>query len=912
MIPMNKIICWTACICSIVIHNISAQCPALVPLSISSIKIQESRCKASGKAAVQVKGGVAPYTYNIVAGPFIPPVQSSNIFESLSAGTYTVRVSDQCNKSVTKTFEIQGTYEIPILSAKLSLPSCSQNNGKLEINVTNQNSRAPFTYALVAPSPKIVTSQLSPVFENLAPGTYTYRVTDSCGNYQSRTVTMITEVKDSISINIGNLKYISCGQYEVPYRIQTKGNDTSYTINFSYTGGNIVHKVNSKSNVVRDTFTFNLKHIAGQEDAYSISFKDACGRTISSSKDLKILDLEALSFSRDDCSRQFTYNFDYKKDNGQLRCDSTFYTLISPSGKTLTRQRNNAEFQGYPAGLGYKVVREDCCGKDSLVFNWLEQLPLKINTSFLGKLSSCKQGTTNIAIKTNNPVVADVIIASGPSSVQFMDGTIHNYVYPDTLKNLALGNTSFALINYFTAGTYKIVVVDKCGQRDSAMIVIKPSDLRNTTFSADYTKGCENANMIQWEATTNFLGGLVDIDQISNYSKPVVSYTASDSVVNLKSGAYTVNYRYKEAHPINAYLKGMGALSCDVVHKSLSIPNYLQPAFKSPIVTVCGNNLHVTLMPDSARGMAPYLYQITSKPYATDLKQANTFNNLTKGTYTFLMSDACGNSYSQNTSIDTLVFPALNATGKNCAGDKVILSVALYPFYTYSWQHPSGKKTASNSLIINSLTPADTGIYKITVTPNIFGCTKSRTQSVKVSLCKVLPLEFLDFSGQHMGTSIMLAWQIAHEKPTDYFIIERSANGSNYANIDRIKGSQLINYEYHDTSIEMDKYYYRVKLVHSDGTYTYSNSIAVQNSTSSEGLEVFPNPVKDRLQLRWSPVQDTQVTVSVVDMTGLVLWNDTNLDIALQEISLGFLKPGVYLLKVYKEGTMYMEKIVKE
>lgn len=907
---MNKAIYWTAFICML-IQNVSAQCPALVPLSIQATVIHESRCKASGKAVVYMRGGVAPYTYSIVAGPFIPPIQSSNVFESLSAGTYTMKVTDQCNKSITRTFEVKGTYEIPILASKMFSPSCSRNDGKLEIEVINKNSRAPFTYALVSPSPKVITSQASPIFDGLAPGTYTYRVTDSCGNYQSRTVTLLQEIKDSLVISIGNLKYISCGTYAVPYRIQTKGRDSSYSISLTYAGNIKTHQVSSIDNVIRDTFYFSHKHKVGLEDLYTISLKDACGRTISSSKDFRVLDLEALNFSQDDCSRQFTYNFDYKKDNGQLRCDSTFYALFAPDGRLLAKQKNNAEFNGYPAGIGYKIIREDCCGKDSLVFNWLEQLPLKINSFFLGKLSSCKQGTTNIALKTNNPIKANVIIVSGPASVQFMDGTEHKYVYPDTLKDLMLGNTGYTLINYFTAGTYKIMVVDKCDQKDSALVIIKPTDLRKATFTADYIKGCENANIITWTANTNFLGGLVDINPISNYSKTIGSYTAKDSVVNLKSGAYTVNYRLKDAHPINAYLAGMESLACDVIQKPISIANYIQPAFKSPIVTVCGNNLHVTLLPDSSRGMAPYLYQIASKPYSTVLKPDNTFSNLVKGTYTFLMSDACGNSYSQNTSIDTLVFPTLNASGKNCVGDRVTLSVALYPFYTYTWQHPSGKKTQSNSLVINSLTSADTGVYKITVTPNIFGCTKSRTQSIKVNFCEVLPLEFLDFVATQKGTSVLLTWQIAHESPSDYFEVERSSNGFDYESITQLNGSQLMDYAYTDKSIEKGRYYYRIKLVHSDGTYTYSNSIGV-NSSSSDEISIFPNPMKDVLQLRWPEYSESDVDISIVNMAGQVQWKGSAGDTESLEISLGFLQPGVYLIKFYKEGEVVVKKIVKE
>lgn len=71
-----------------------AQCPAATPLSITNVITTESRCQASGTAEVQLTGGTAPFTYSIIAGPALFPAQSSNLFQSLEPGNYTVRVTD--------------------------------------------------------------------------------------------------------------------------------------------------------------------------------------------------------------------------------------------------------------------------------------------------------------------------------------------------------------------------------------------------------------------------------------------------------------------------------------------------------------------------------------------------------------------------------------------------------------------------------------------------------------------------------------------------------------------------------------------------------------------------------------------------------------------------------------------------
>ncbi len=52
-------------------------------------------------------GGIEPYTYEIIAGPVLKPLQSSPIFSGLPVGTYDVRVFDDCNNSFINTVSIE-------------------------------------------------------------------------------------------------------------------------------------------------------------------------------------------------------------------------------------------------------------------------------------------------------------------------------------------------------------------------------------------------------------------------------------------------------------------------------------------------------------------------------------------------------------------------------------------------------------------------------------------------------------------------------------------------------------------------------------------------------------------------------------------------------------------------------------
>ena len=47
-----------------------------------------------------------PISYEIISGPETRPEQSSNVFNDLGEGTYIIRVFDDCNNAVTKTYTL--------------------------------------------------------------------------------------------------------------------------------------------------------------------------------------------------------------------------------------------------------------------------------------------------------------------------------------------------------------------------------------------------------------------------------------------------------------------------------------------------------------------------------------------------------------------------------------------------------------------------------------------------------------------------------------------------------------------------------------------------------------------------------------------------------------------------------------
>src|SRR5690606_18442734 len=120
--------------------------------------------------ALPICGGTAPYTY-----VWTPAVSSTDTASNLTAGTYTVVVTDANGCSTTHIFTI--TEPIPLMVDTYSQTNVSCNggsNGTATVNVIGGN--APYTYQW---SPSGGTAATA---TGLATGTYEVEITDSTAN----------------------------------------------------------------------------------------------------------------------------------------------------------------------------------------------------------------------------------------------------------------------------------------------------------------------------------------------------------------------------------------------------------------------------------------------------------------------------------------------------------------------------------------------------------------------------------------------------------------------------------------------------------------------------------------------------------------------------------------------------------
>ena len=849
------------------IYTSKAQCPAATPLVINSATTTESRCEATGTATVLVSGGSAPYTFSIIAGPTLSPPQSSNILQSLAPGAYTVQVTDICNTSVTHNFTVTGTYAVPALNITTQSPACdNSSDGSLTINTTG---RAPLAYSLISPSPVTRGPQAGNVFTGLPAGSYTCQVTDSCGNFQTRTAT-ISANSSGVAIQGGAPQYVDCDSFAVTVFISINNYKPPYTVTATAPDGKVFTHVLTAPAItsfggIIDTFRIRHRLIPNGNQTLSVTATNGCGISGTGPVFLDAgFNMSATPLQVPGCGNQLAYTFEL---NQLLHCPVVTYTLVSPSGAILATQTNNSTFSGFPPALGYKMVRQDCCQKDSLQFDWAGGAPFDIDIVAPLAAATCREGTVSLLMLFNyNDRQGDIVVASGPPSITLSNGTVHPLTYPDTIKNVQFNQLS---LNYFTIGTYKIYAITSCGEIDSTTVTIGPSDLRHSQFSASLVKGCSGGNRILLNASSN-ANGTITVNSI--YNNDVNTSLFIDSLTNLSSGTYNVSYQYRNILS-PTFLTGMNGWGCDVITDTIVVSPYTQPLFNpAAAVALCGATRQAALLPDSTGGVAPYTFQIIAGPATTSQQASPVFPGLATGTYTFLMADACANSYSRSITIDTVAIPNVVAAGSTCVGSPTTLSLPASPFFSYSWQRPNGSISTGSTLTLNPVSASDLGTYTISVTSTVGGCTSTNSKSITLNACQALPQTLLHFSGQRKNGNTQLNWQTADEIDMRYYIVERSTDGIVFTPVQRVAatGKNLNTYSATDTHVPAGVVYYRLQTVEISGLINYSPIISFNNG-NTQPLNVYPSLITGNTPVTVTcPVSSRTSWIRIIGVDGKV------------------------------------------
>lgn len=174
------------------------------------------------------------------------------------------------------------------------------------------------------------------------------------------------------------------------------------------------------------------------------------------------------------------------------------------------------------------------------------------------------------------------------------------------------------------------------------------------------------------------------------------------------------------------------------------------------------------------------------------------------------------------------------------------------------------------------------------------------------------PVKLASFNALQEGKSITLKWQTTEETNADHFLVERSQDTKNWANVGIVaaKGEsrQPTYYGFEDQQPLAGLNYYRLKMVDADGSFTYSRIAWVGRSTTVDA-HVFPNPVADRLYLS-APLLQNVGEASLTAMDGRTTNLKVNAGSLNSGVNMAGFPSGTYILTIIlKDGSSSKQKI---
>jgi hypothetical protein len=181
-----------------------------------------------------------------------------------------------------------------------------------------------------------------------------------------------------------------------------------------------------------------------------------------------------------------------------------------------------------------------------------------------------------------------------------------------------------------------------------------------------------------------------------------------------------------------------------------------------------------------------------------------------------------------------------------------------------------------------------------------------------------VPITLLNFDAVAKGTDVMTTWSTASEINNDYFIVERSSDGTNFEQIGTRKGAGNSNstlyYSMLDAAPMKGVSYYRLKQVDFDGTATKSEMVAV-NFGEHNVLNVFPNPAQTEISYKFTAAADGVVEVQMIDALGKVVYSANENVVkgvnVSQPMNIGNLPLGVYIMQIRPMGSEIIEPMQK-
>ncbi len=177
-----------------------------------------------------------------------------------------------------------------------------------------------------------------------------------------------------------------------------------------------------------------------------------------------------------------------------------------------------------------------------------------------------------------------------------------------------------------------------------------------------------------------------------------------------------------------------------------------------------------------------------------------------------------------------------------------------------------------------------------------------------------LPVEIVDFTGLQSDNTVVLEWTTLSEKDNDFFEIERSTDGINFATIGFVQGAgnsvEKLAYNFADNAPESGRAYYRLSQVDYDGTRSYADRLVsvVYAADRDIRLTIVPNPTRGLFNVLVKGASEG--VAKLLSQSGKPI-RIVEIHLSDELIDISDLPNGIYILQYQTGDNVVHERVVK-
>jgi Secretion system C-terminal sorting domain len=184
-------------------------------------------------------------------------------------------------------------------------------------------------------------------------------------------------------------------------------------------------------------------------------------------------------------------------------------------------------------------------------------------------------------------------------------------------------------------------------------------------------------------------------------------------------------------------------------------------------------------------------------------------------------------------------------------------------------------------------------------------------------VCSPLPISQLKFfKARAEEKDISLWWNMRSIEDIQGYEVERSNDQVTYSLIAYVRNNGSYAFSITDKDNLSGTVFYRLKLIHADGTVAYSAIVPVTKTpnTAFSGLNIFPNPVAEQLKVSMRVRNSVKASISIFNSSGQLVHQEQHALAAgynIITIPVSRLSRGVYWLLLEGNGMQERKRFIR-